>query len=389
MYSFNYWELFLNYLANLYSSFCRYFRMIQSGCQTRQPDASSSDYAHYLAQWRDISMLRLFEAFFESAPQLVLQLYIMAYHRRFNIENDLFTVIAAGCSLVSLAWAIVSYTKALRDSFQNQASLSWVGFVLQILWRIFMVTSRVVSLVLFAAEYRNWLFVALTVHWVVMTTWLVLQGTKFCMDQEENRHHFYEVLFDGLIGFVYIFSFFNMKEGITRIRLISYYSIMLVENTVFVVMWYPARHHYGNIHYPALILVWGGFLLGTFCMVCYYNFYHPGLAVKGICLRKKQNDHSMITWCCCCEVHTGQDMPTTVHQRRHTRSMPTQSPGQLPYAIYRDPDLEIMPRSPSYEHCRPMAETPTNGVFHETTGIDDTTLHREETGTVPRPGTWV
>ncbi len=73
-------------------------------------------YNIYIEQWRDIAMLRLFEVFIESAPQLVLQLYILAYNRHFDKEKDWLTACSACFSLISLSTSIVSYSKALRDA---------------------------------------------------------------------------------------------------------------------------------------------------------------------------------------------------------------------------------------------------------------------------------
>lgn len=254
-------------------------------------------------------MLRLFECYLESAPQLVLQLFILAYNRRFDIESDLFTALAAGSSVVSLAWAIVSYSKALRDFLGKGASMSWIGFFLQIIWNLSMVASRIVALVLFASYYTSWLVVVMAVHWFCMTIWLVCQHTKFWVDESGREHLCREYFFDSVIGFVYIFSFFNAKEGMTRIRVIPYYVIMLTENTVFVVMWYPFRTLYGEIEIASLSIVWGGFGLGVLCMISYYRFYHPSLPVKGIFVKNtefdiQENQQVTMFWCCCCEIHT-------------------------------------------------------------------------------------
>ena len=254
-------------------------------------------------------MLRLFECYLESAPQLVLQLFILAYNRRFEIESDLFTALAAGSSVVSLAWAIVSYTKALRDFLGKGASMSWIGFFLQIIWRLSMVASRVVALVLFASYNTLLLIIAMAIHWLFMTTCLVLQHTQFCVDENNRNHLCREYLFDFVIGFVYIFSFFNTKDGMTRIRVIPYYAIMLFENTVFVVLWYPFRTLYGDVEIASLSIVWGGFGLGVLCMISYYQFYHPSLPVKGMFVKKteldiQENRQVTIFWCCCCEIQT-------------------------------------------------------------------------------------
>lgn len=312
-------------------------------------------------------MLRLFECFLESAPQLVLQLYIMAYNRRFEIESDLFTVTAAGSSLVSLAWAIVAYTKALRDFFGKGTAISWIGFFLQIMWRMCMVASRVVALVLFASYYTRGVFVAVAVHWFVMTAWLVCQKTRFCVDEYGTTHLCREYLFNSVIGFVYIFCFFNIKEGMTRIRVIPYYVIMLGENTLLIVMWYPFRTLNGDIETAALSIVWGGFALGLLCMVSYYCFYHPSLSVKGICVKKTQLDvqehqHFTVCWCCCCEIQRSQAnseesdkrCSLAIHQRPYydqRRNTQAGTHGNLPM------DVDILPRmSLSWEQA-------TNGVI--------------------------
>ena len=322
-------------------------------------------------------MLRLFECFLESAPQLVLQLYIMAHNRRFEIKSDLFTVLAAGSSLVSLAWAIVAYTKALRDFLGKGESMSWIGFFLQIVWRMSMVASRVVALVLFASYYSTWLFVVMAAHWFLMTAWLVCQKTRFCVDDDGRNHFCREYLFDSIIGFVYIFCFFNIKDGMTRIRVIPYYVIMLCENTVFIVMWYPFRTLYGDIETASLSVVWGGFGLGVICMLSYYRFYHPSLPVKGICVKKTQLDMEnnrcfTVCWCCCCEIRKENEETCSFairerpfYEPRRNVQPQAQVHGRLPM------DVDILPRMKSRESHLHLPENAnhqlaSNGIIHGT-----------------------
>ncbi|XP_003730599.2 XK-related protein 4-like [Strongylocentrotus purpuratus] len=59
----------------------RYWRTVKYGLRSRH------DYTYYnlmIFEYRDISMLRLQEAFMESAPQLVLQVYIMLESKEFH-----------------------------------------------------------------------------------------------------------------------------------------------------------------------------------------------------------------------------------------------------------------------------------------------------------------
>ena len=90
-------------------------------------DADKKHYNIYVEQWRDIAMLRLFEVFIESAPQLVLQLYILAYNRQFDKENDWLTALSACFSLLSLSSSIVSYSKALRDASVDKGTAYFFG----------------------------------------------------------------------------------------------------------------------------------------------------------------------------------------------------------------------------------------------------------------------
>ncbi|XP_071481017.1 XK-related protein 4-like [Diadema antillarum] len=217
-------------------------------------------------EYRDITMLRLLEAFMESAPQLVLQVYIMVE------TEELYWLTAASAlvSLSSLAWALEAYHKALRDSCTDLKNITYVAVALRMAWRFFTITSRVIAMALFAAIYEWWIFVVAGVHWLVITVWLVWQKTSFCDTKFE------EVLFDCVMGFIHIFCFFNVKEGTTRYRALLFYAIIFVENTVMFGLWYSYQESQEQIYgLPALVFVWGGFCVGIFLMVLYYRFCHP------------------------------------------------------------------------------------------------------------------
>lgn len=149
-----------------------------------------------------------------------------------------------------------------------------------------MVVFRVVVFVLFVLYYIIWLFVVVVVYWFMMIIWFIFQKTRFCVDDKGIRYLCREYLFDVVIGFVYIFCFFNIREGMIRIRVIFYYVIMLGENIVFVVMWYLFRIFYGDIEIVVFSIVWGVFGIGFLCMVFYYFFYYLSFFMKGICVKK-------------------------------------------------------------------------------------------------------
>jgi len=323
-------------------------------------------------------MLRLFEAYLESAPQLILQLYILSYHRRFKTSSDLQTVITAACSLGSLAWSIVAYTSALREFMQNEISL--IGFFFQILWRLFMLASRITALVIFASFFNVWLFVAVGIHWLLMFLFLVMQYSTFCTDIDGNVHPCREVCYNGIIAFVYNFSFFNITEGATRLRLVLYYTLTFIENTVFVVLWYPHRALFGDVSIAAMCLVFGGFVAGLFFMMIYYHFYHPNISQKGFCfkrgeqLRVEDDNFYMFTkfWCCCCEV---QAIRNTEIWNGSQTGLPigngNATTGNTIHPIFID--LDIVPRHALLEHI-PHLVSPSEALHLRNRGRVEMTL---------------
>ncbi|KAG5846389.1 hypothetical protein ANANG_G00114430 [Anguilla anguilla] len=210
----------------------RYIRTMYLGIQSRrQKDHRRRIYWAMMYEYADVSMLRLLESFLESAPQLVLQLCIMIQKNR---AETLQCVSSVG-SLLSLAWVLASYHKLLRDSRDDKKSMSYRGALIHLFWRLFTISSRVLSFALFASVFHLYFGVFVAVHWCAMTFWVVHGGTDFCMSKWE------EVLFNTAVGVVYVFCWFSVKEGRTRWRMLAYYSLVLAENAALTGLWYAYR----------------------------------------------------------------------------------------------------------------------------------------------------
>ncbi|XP_002154136.2 XK-related protein 6 [Hydra vulgaris] len=259
----------------------RYFLAFWYGGKTLlKKNLNENDYRLYLTNWRDATMLRLVETFLESAPQVVLQLYVLSQlNRAIDLNKDWITVLAAVVSLISLAWSIVSYTHALRLCARENG-LSLCGYIFQVIYRLSMIASRIVAMVLFASEYTWALFVVIFVHWLCMFIWLHFQNTNFCYSSNNLRRIFYEYTFISVLAFVYVFCFINAKKGMTRQRVKLYYILFFVENSLMIAAWYPSRKTtFGILEYGSLSIVWGAFILGLVSMLLYYKFFHPNVDV--------------------------------------------------------------------------------------------------------------
>jgi hypothetical protein len=138
----------------------------------------------------DATLLRLFECFMESAPQLVLQIYILLKDRHAAQlsaktlvddpeENSIIKISIFSASvlssLISLAWSLVVYHRSLRYTFPEKKNINCSGSVLQFLWHFTSISSRVLALSLFSTVYPRWIGIVCTSHWAVMTTWVLVQ----------------------------------------------------------------------------------------------------------------------------------------------------------------------------------------------------------------------
>uniref|UniRef100_A0A8C5NQ35 XK-related protein n=1 Tax=Junco hyemalis TaxID=40217 RepID=A0A8C5NQ35_JUNHY len=247
----------------------RYFHTMYLGIRSRQSGENDRwrFYWKMVYEYADVSMLHLLATFLESAPQLVLQLCIVVQTRTLQALQGL----TAAASLVSLAWALASYQKALRDSRDDKKPISYMAVIIQFCWHFFTIAARVITFALFASVFQLYFGIFIVLHWCIMTFWIVHCETEFCITKWE------EIVFDMVVGIIYIFSWFNVKEGRTRCRLFIYYFVILLENTALSVLWYlyKAPPISDAFAIPALCVVFSSFLTGIVFMLMYYAFFHP------------------------------------------------------------------------------------------------------------------
>ncbi|XP_029974637.1 XK-related protein 7-like [Salarias fasciatus] len=253
----------------------RYIHALYLGAQSRWHSSGPRRHFHWRLMFEsaDITMLRLLEAFLKSAPQLVLQLSIMIHGNAVLPLQGL----SASASLVSLAWMIASYQKVLRDSRDDKLPMSYKAVIAQMLWHFFTIGARTVAFALFASVFQLYFGIFIVSHWCVMTFWIIQGETDFCMSKWE------EIIYNMVVGIIYIFCWFNVKEGPSRFRMTVYYSVTLAENVALTAAWYTYRGPHTSDSYALVVvcLVACSFALGTFFMLVYYCWLHPDGPVLG------------------------------------------------------------------------------------------------------------
>uniref|UniRef100_A0A3Q0SWW2 XK-related protein n=1 Tax=Amphilophus citrinellus TaxID=61819 RepID=A0A3Q0SWW2_AMPCI len=215
----------------------------------------------------DLSMLKLFETFLESAPQLLLQLYILLGHSEVSVMQ----CISVAFSFFNIAWALVDYRRCLRRSLPHIREMpSGLPTAIYLLYKICTITSLVLSysLLLILSVYTT---VALTVLWLLGTTWAHLLETKFCSTRS------LEILYRAVIGVILTFTFFNVNGQDTKVAMTTYYIFYTVINIMAPLLLALLKP---ELQTSTLLLTVSGLIcgcsvLGLVCLTLYYSFLHP------------------------------------------------------------------------------------------------------------------
>ncbi|XP_029911690.1 XK-related protein 7 [Myripristis murdjan] len=253
----------------------RYVHALYLGVQSRW----RGDHERHHFYWRmmfesaDISMLRLLESFLKSAPQLVLQLSIMIQASQVLPLQGL----SASASLISLAWMIASYQKVLRDSRDDKLPMTYKAVIVQILWHLFTIGARTMAFALFASVFQLYFGIFIVAHWCIMTFWIIQGETDFCMSKWE------EIIYNMMVGIVYVFCWFSVREGRTRCRMLIYSLTVFIENVALTTAWYLYRGPRTSDFYAVIMVcvVASSYALGTFFMFVYYCLLHPDGPISG------------------------------------------------------------------------------------------------------------
>ncbi|XP_027696190.1 XK-related protein 5 [Vombatus ursinus] len=267
---------YLWFLADGHQGSCSLMivHLLQLGIWKRHWDASLAAMAKeeeppglgkLVLQQGDLFVLRLLEALLQTGPHLLLQTYsFIAADLKDPVPG-----VSAVLSWSSLSLSLVSYARVMCLMKPGHLSMPWAALLCQLLWRLAMLGTRIITLVLFSQTYHCWVLVVGGAHWLVMTFWLVAQQSDIIDSTCCWR------LFNLLVGAVYIFCYINFWDSPSRNRMTTFYIIMLIENLVLLLLAtdFLQGASWGTMWMTASIV--SGFIIGCASLIIYYSQLHP------------------------------------------------------------------------------------------------------------------
>ncbi|XP_061658069.1 XK-related protein 8-like [Syngnathoides biaculeatus] len=223
----------------------------------------------------DLSMLRLFEAFSESAPQLVLMLTIMLRQG----QLDTLTVLKAIASASAIAFSVTVYHSSLRSFLPEKKKQRPISALIYFTWTLLLIASRLAAVALFASVLPCFIFTHFICSWLLLFFCAWRSKTEL-MDGPGG-----ELLYQASVGLIWYFNWFTVVEGRTRYKLLFYHIFILLDMSLMCGLWCWRTHTRQPLpfkiplFYACLtgVSVVGLYILGLILKIIYYKCYHPNL----------------------------------------------------------------------------------------------------------------
>ncbi len=180
-------------------------------------------------------------------------------------------------STLSLMLTIISYIGNDRLHSEKRRIVC-PGHMTAFIWHLCMIMARILALSLFAIAFGPYISVVIGIHWIACIIWTLFERTNFCGDvttTPPKKRLYFELPFVLVISFVFIFLFFNVRDGSTMSRIVVYHILTSIETLVLCALFYALRP---TLPYSPWLfaLTVGLYIMGVAFMSLYYAAWHPG-----------------------------------------------------------------------------------------------------------------
>ena len=188
---------------------------------------------------------------------------------------DVFLAVNIIKSFALFAFSLLSFCRFLRLGHENSEILELFSFasVLHLSWRLFMLVSRILVLVLFASSFKHFVFVVVGIH--LLFSYFLLRGQK---DNYFEKGSLKDILLRCAFTCISVFCFFPLDGERTRNWGILYYVVTFTENCIMTIMMLLCGNFCSDfVRFKVIMLIieWGAFLIGLVSLLLYYGAFHP------------------------------------------------------------------------------------------------------------------
>lgn len=177
-------------------------------------------------------------------------------------------------SLVLFAFNLLIYARYIRFADEQSQQLNWfsLGSVFFFIWRVFMLTSRILALGLFASYFTRFVFVVVGIHFAASYILLWRQECEY-FEGEPFKQRFFRCA----IAYVHVFCFFPLEGKNTRKWGYPYYILTLIENLVMILWWTFVTNYGAKFRVAMLVTELVTFLIGLISLILFYRCFHPSV----------------------------------------------------------------------------------------------------------------
>lgn len=222
--------------------------------------------------------LKMIEGLLESAPQLIIQVYVMLHNIKSGDEIAVIQWISMPISFISLVWMFTSM-EFLRE-FANYR-MKFVHGVLIFLSNAGTIAARTLAIIFFTIMFPWWVLLVFFVHWVVIN----LIG--FWLWRSKRKQDIFTFIFAYSPFYVFFYNSYYLKKlrgsvpftvALQNISAISWHILFTVENIAMIFAYYfTSDAPNARFRDPALAVVLigniGGILLKYMSWCCCFNEY--------------------------------------------------------------------------------------------------------------------
>ena len=160
----------------------------------------------------------------------------------------------------------------MADTESHQLNWCSLGSLLYFLWRLFMLTSRILALAVFASYFTRFVFVIVGIHFAASYVLLWRQECEYFEGEPIKQK-----VFRFAIAYVHIFCFFPLEGKNTRKWGYPFYILTFIENSLMVLLWNFLTTYGLKFRIAMLTTEWATFAIGIVSLILFYRCFHPSL----------------------------------------------------------------------------------------------------------------